>query len=87
MEVDYTKEPLTRGQLEDLLGRMGLAPRELLRSRDPAFKELGLKDPSVSNDAILEAMAEHPGLIQRPIGQRGDRVVLGRPPEQILELL
>ena len=87
MEVDYTKEPLTRGRLGDLLGRMGLTPRDLLRSRDPAFKELGLKDPSVPDDAILEAMTQHPGLIQRPIGERGDRVVLGRPPEQILELL
>jgi arsenate reductase len=85
--VDYTKEPLTRGQLEEYLGRMGLTPREMLRSRDPAYKELGLRDPSISDDVILEAMAEHPGLIQRPFGKRGDRVVLGRPPEQILELL
>jgi arsenate reductase len=73
--------------LENLLGRMGMTPRELLRNRDPAFKELGLKDPSVPDDAILEAMAQHPGLIQRPIGERGDRVVLGRPPEQVLDLV
>ena len=73
--------------MESLLGRMGMTPRELLRSRDPAFKELGLKDPSVPDDAILEAMAQHPGLIQRPIGERGERVVLGRPPEQILKLV
>ena len=64
-----------------------MAPRELLRSRDPAFKALGLKDSSVSDDTILDAMASHPGLIQRPIGLRGDRVVLGRPPERVLELL
>jgi arsenate reductase len=86
-EVDYTKEPLTKGELKDLLRALGMSPRDLLRKRDPAYKELGLKDPDVSDEAILKAMAAHPGLIERPIAKRGDRVILGRPPEQVLELL
>lgn len=80
-------EPIGREKLEDLLARMGIGPRELLRTREKAYRELGLADPEVSDDEIVDAMVARPELIQRPIVERGDRAVLGRPPERVQELL
>lgn len=80
-------EPIGREKLEELLARMGIGPRELLRTREKAYRELGLADPEVSDDEIVDAMVARPELIQRPIVERGDRAVLGRPPERVQELL
>jgi arsenate reductase len=66
---------------------MGISPRELLRTGEPVYKELGLGQRELSDDEIVRLMAEHPDLIQRPIVERGDRAVLGRPTERIKELL
>lgn len=66
---------------------MGISPRELLRTGEPVYKELGLGQRELSDDEIIRLMAEHPDLIQRPIVERGDRAVLGRPTERIKELL
>jgi len=66
---------------------MGISPRELLRTGEPAYKELGLGQRELSGDEIISLMAEHPDLIQRPIVERGERAVLGRPTERIKELL
>ncbi len=66
---------------------MGIAPRELLRTGEPAYKELGLGARELSDDEIIRLMAEHPDLIQRPIVERGGRAVLGRPTERIKEIL
>lgn len=85
--VDYFVDPLDEATLVSLLSKGGLAPRDVLRTRDPAFKELGLADPSLSDEAIVAAMVEHPGLLQRPIVVRGDRAVLGRPIESVRALL
>lgn len=80
-------EPIGREKLEELLAKMGIGPRELLRTREKAYRELGLADPEVSDDEIVDAMVARPELIQRPIVERGDRAVLGRPPERVQELL
>ena len=66
---------------------MGIAPRELLRTGEAIYKELGLGRRELTDDEIIRLMAEHPDLIQRPIVERGDRAVLGRPTEKIRELL
>jgi arsenate reductase len=66
---------------------MGIAPRQLLRTGEDAYRELGLGNPSVSDDDIIRAMAERPELMQRPIVERGERAVLGRPTENIRKLL
>ena len=66
---------------------MGIKPRELLRTGEPVYKELGLGRRELSDDEIIRLMAEHPDLIQRPIVERGERAVLGRPTERIKELL
>ena len=85
--VDYFVEPLDRDRLEALLDKAGLSPRDVLRTRDPAYKELTLADPTTSDDRLLDALVAHPGLLQRPIIERGDRAVLGRPIENVRALL
>lgn len=85
--LNYFIDPIPRDTLVDLLKRMGLSPRDLLRTREKSYKELQLKNPDLTDDQILEAMVDHPELIQRPIIRRGGRVVLGRPVENVLELL
>jgi arsenate reductase (glutaredoxin) len=66
---------------------MGLRPRELLRTSESIYRELGLGQKELSDDEIIALMIEHPDLIQRPIVERGDRAVLGRPIEHVKELL
>ena len=66
---------------------MGIAPRELLRTGEAAYRELGLADQSLSDDEIISAMVARPELMQRPIVERGGRAVLGRPTENIRSLL
>jgi len=83
--VDYFVEALSRDGLARLLRKAGLAPRDALRKRDRAFKELGLDDPAVSDEGILDALARHPGLLQRPIVERGEPAVLARPVERVRE--
>ena len=66
---------------------MGVAPRELLRTGEALYKELGLGRRELSDDELIRLMADHPDLLQRPIVERGGRAVLGRPTEKIRELL
>lgn len=85
--VLYVKTPPTREKLQELIASMGVAPRDILRSGDALCDDLGLGDENLSDDAILEAMAAHPKLINRPIVETPLGVKLCRPPEQVLELL
>lgn len=85
--LNYFIDPLPRAKLESLLKKMGLGPRDLLRKREARYKELGLGNPGLSDTAILDALVAHPELLERPIIERGDRAVLGRPVERVLELL
>ena len=66
---------------------MNLAPRDLLRTSEPIYRELDLRGRTLSDDEIIELMVEHPDLIQRPIVERGKRAVLGRPVENVRALL
>jgi arsenate reductase len=85
--LNYFIEPLPRTKLRELLKKMGIGPRGLLRTREKIYKEMGLKDPEISDEEILDALVEHPELIERPIIERGDRAVLGRPVDRVLDLL
>ena len=85
--VEYHKTGLDEATIRDLLAKAGARPREVLRRREPLVAELGLLDESVSDDELIAAMAEHPRLLQRPIAVRGDRALLARPVERVLELL
>ena len=86
-KVNYYIEPLSRKKLTELLRKMNLKPRDLLRKSEPVYKELGLSEDKFSDNELLGLMVEHPDLLQRPIVERGDRAVLGRPTENVKELL
>lgn len=81
---EYRKEPLTRAELDDLMTKLGMGPRDVLRKRDAT--KLGLTGDE-SDDALLDLMADNPTLLQRPIGVVGARAVVGRPPDALLELV
>lgn len=85
-KVNYYIAPLTKKRLRELLAKMKLPARELLRKSEPVFRELGLGKDEFTEDEIISLMIEHPDLIQRPIVERGDRAVLGRPTENVKEL-
>lgn len=85
--VLYLQTPPDAAQLHQLLDTLGIAPRQLLRSGEDEYKSLNLADASLSDEQLIAAMAAHPKLIERPILVAGDRAVIGRPPENILELL
>jgi arsenate reductase (glutaredoxin) len=85
--VEYLKDAPSRSELERVLGLLGFDdPREMMRTGEPVYAELGLASVT-DRDALLDAMVSHPILIERPIVIRGDRAVIGRPPERLLELL
>lgn len=83
--IEYLKDPPSVEQLKTILAMLGAGPRELLRPREA--REAGLDDPSLSDDAILAGMVEHPNVIERPLVIAGDRARLGRPPESVLEIV
>jgi len=86
-KVNYYIEPLSEAKLRDLVRKMKLKPRDILRSSESIYRELGLGNKDFSDDEIISLMAKHPDLIQRPIVERGKRAVLGRPTENVLTLL
>ena len=85
--VYYLETPPSPAELRELLGKLGIGARGLLRSGEPEYAELGLNDPSLPDEALVAAMAEYPRLIERPVFVNGDRAVIGRPPERVLEIL
>ena len=86
-KINYYVAPLTRKKLTELILKMNLKPRDLLRKSEPIYKELGLAESKFSDAELIGLMIEHPDLLQRPIVERGDRAVLGRPTENVKELL
>ncbi len=85
--VDYVKTPPTRLLLRQLIARMGVGVRDVIREKGTPFQELGLGDPSVSDDQLLDAMMAHPILINRPIVVTPMGVRLCRPSEAVLDIL
>jgi arsenate reductase len=86
-KVNYYIEPLSKEKLTALLRKMKLKPRDILRTSEPVYRELGLGKGEFTDEEIISLMVEHPDLIQRPIVERGDRAVLGRPTENVKALL
>jgi arsenate reductase len=85
--IEYLKAPPTREELLDLVKRMGIRVRDILRRKGTPFAELGLDDPTLSDDALLDAIAAHPILINRPIVVTSKGARLCRPSETVLDLL
>lgn len=85
--IDYHVTGLTESEVRDLLRKAGCGPREVLRTREPLVAELGLGAPECSDEELIAQMVEHPELLQRPIVVRGERALMARPVERVLELL
>lgn len=85
--VEYLKTPPSPEQLEQILQLLGLEPRELMRQKEAEYRELGLDNPKLGRGELIDAMVQHPKLIERPIVICGKKAVIGRPPEKILEIL
>ena len=86
-KVNYYIEPLTKKKLTDLIGKMKISPRDLLRKSEPIYRELGIATKEYTDAQLITLMVEHPDLMQRPIVERGDRAVLGRPTDNVETLL
>ena len=85
--VEYLKTPPSREYLVELLNKLQMSPRELMRSKEAVFTELGLDNPEVSDDKLIDAMIDNPILINRPIVVTEKGAVLCRPLERIFEVL
>ena len=85
--VNYYTDPIPRAKLEELIRKMGITPRQLLRTKEAAYRTLGLADERVTDAQIIDAMIANPDLIQRPIVERGKRAILARPAERLKEIL
>ena len=85
--VRYLETPPSAAQLQELLGKLGIGARQLLRTGEDEYQALKLGEPGLSEGQLIEAMVAHPKLIERPILIVGDKAVIGRPPEKVLEIL
>ncbi|MBU2887391.1 arsenate reductase (glutaredoxin) [Gilvimarinus agarilyticus] len=85
--IKYLDETPSVSELAEVIKKLGITPRELLRKGEAAYKELNLADPALSDQHIIQAMQQNPKLIERPIAIVGNKAVIGRPPENVLELL
>jgi arsenate reductase (glutaredoxin) len=85
--VNYLDTPPSVDELQTLLRLLGMTPRQLLRAGEAEYKELGLADPAVGDEALLQAMVAHPKLIERPIVVADGKAAIGRPPEAVLAIL
>jgi arsenate reductase len=85
--IDYFATPMSVATLRRLIKKLGVSPREILRAGEEVYKQLGLGEKEVSDDELVRTMVLYPELIQRPIIEKGERAVLGRPPENVKDLL
>jgi len=85
--VNYYVDPIPKSKLRELLRKMGLSARQLLRTKEEIYKKLRLGERDLTDDQIVDLMVTHPDLIQRPIVEKGSRAVLARPAERLKEIL
>lgn len=83
----YLEQPLSYEEIQQLLQQLQKSPRDLLRKGETAYKELNLADSSLSDEQLIQAMVDHPKLIERPVFIHQNKAVVGRPPESVLDLL
>jgi len=85
--VDYYLDPIPKAKLKELLRKMGIPARGLLRRKEALYKDLGLADETLSDAALIDLMARHPDLIERPIVEKGSKAILARPASRLGEIL
>ncbi|HKH71905.1 MAG TPA: ArsC/Spx/MgsR family protein [Vicinamibacterales bacterium] len=85
--VDYYLDPIPKKKLLDLLRKMKMTPRDLLRTKEPVYKTLRIAERDLPDDELVELMVKNPDLIQRPIVENGARAILARPAERLKEIV
>jgi arsenate reductase len=85
--VNYYVEPIPRAKLVELIRKMRIAPRELLRTKEPVYKTLKIGERDLTDDQVIDLLLEYPDLIERPIVEKGGRAILARPAERLKEIL
>jgi arsenate reductase len=85
--VNYYVDPIPKTKLRELLRKMGMPARQLLRTKEDVYKKLRLGERELTDDQIIDLMVTHPDLIQRPIVEKGSRAILARPAERLKEIL
>lgn len=85
--VEYLATPPAASEIRKILGLLKMKPRDIIRKNEDPYKHLGLENPKVKDAMLIQAMAKHPILIQRPIVVSGAKAVVARPPETVLKIL
>lgn len=85
--INYYEQPFTKSQLKALLKKAGLSPKDVLRTKEDIYKNLGLAKKTLSDDELIDVMIQHPDLIQRPIVEKGEKALLARPAETVKNIL
>lgn len=85
--VDYYTDPIPKTKLRELLRKMRMSPKDLLRTKEDVYKKLRLAERELTDDQIIDLMVKHPDLIQRPIVEKGARAILARPADRLREIL
>ncbi|MDD1615656.1 MAG: hypothetical protein CG439_750 [Methylococcaceae bacterium NSP1-2] len=85
--IEYLKSPPSAEELNDILQKLGMEPRELMRKNETDYKANGLDDETLDRQALINSMVNHPILIERPIVIANDKAAIGRPPEAVLAIL
>lgn len=85
--IEYLKNPPSPEELTEILKRLAISPRELMRTNEPEYKELALDRAELTDQELVQALHDHPRLMQRPVVVTEQAAALGRPPEQVLEIL
>lgn len=85
--IDYFLDPIPKKKLKELLTKMNMTPRELLRTKEPIFRELKLTQRELTDNELIDLMVKFPDLIQRPIVEKGGKAILARPAERLREIL
>lgn len=85
--VNYYVDSIPKMKLKELIKKMGITASELIRTKEPLYKELKLDQKKLTDDQIIDLMVKHPDLIQRPIVEKGQKAILARPAERLKEIL
>lgn len=85
--TEYLKTPPSRDELIEILAMLKMEPRDLMRKKEAVYKEANLDNPELTRDQLIQAMLDHPKLIERPIVIKNGKAALGRPPESVLEII
>ncbi|WP_428623444.1 arsenate reductase (glutaredoxin) [Sedimenticola sp.] len=85
--IEYLKQPPSREELTQILQALGMRPRDLMRQGEAEYQQAGLDNPDLSDEQLIQAMLDHPRLIERPIVVKDGQVIIGRPPQRVLDIL